>query len=136
MSPRYLLDSDICIYIRRKRPPEILSRLQELAPGDVAISVITYGELAFGVAKNPDPRASVELARMIAIAPVLPLSPLAGELYGRVRASLEKTGRIIGPNDLWVAAHAIASGLILVTNNEREFRRIDGLKIENWAKRT
>ncbi len=73
---------------------------------------------------------------MIAIAPVLPLSPLAGELYGRVRASLEKTGRIIGPNDLWVAAHAIASGLILVTNNEREFRRIDGLKIENWAKRT
>ena len=134
MTAKYLLDSDICIYIRRKRPPGILARLQTMTPGDIAISVITYGELAFGAAENPDPRASADLARMITIAPVLPLPQQTGEIYGALRATLEKQGRIIGPNDLWIAAHAIASGLILVTNNEREFRRIEELKIENWAK--
>lgn len=134
MSPRYLLDSDICIYIRRKRPPDVLARLQALSPGNVAISVITYGKLAFGAAKSANPNALTELGRMITVAPVLPLPPRAGEIYGGLRATLSAQGRIIGPNDLWIAAHAIASGLTLVTNNEREFRRIDGLKIENWAK--
>ncbi|MDE2473898.1 MAG: type II toxin-antitoxin system VapC family toxin [Alphaproteobacteria bacterium] len=134
MTIRYLLDSDICIYIRRKRPPAVGAKFDLLTPGEVAMSVITYGELFSGAVKNPDPRALPELARMAALAPVLGLSEGAGEIYGRIRAKLETQGRNIGNNDLWIAAHAISADLTLVTNNEREFRRIDGLKIENWAK--
>jgi tRNA(fMet)-specific endonuclease VapC len=88
----------------------------------------------FGAAKSLDPRAPAEVLRMIALAPVLALPEAAGRIYGDIRAALARQGRLIGPNDLWIAAHAIAAGLTLVTNNEDEFRRVEGLKIENWAK--
>ena len=134
MTARYILDSDICVYIRSRKPAHVLTRFETLAPGEVVMSVITYGELTSGAIKNSNPRAIPELHRMISLAPVLPMPGEAGEIYGKIRASLEKQGKMIGSNDLWIAAHAIASGLVLVTNNEREFRRVDGLKIENWAK--
>jgi tRNA(fMet)-specific endonuclease VapC len=135
MAPRYLLDTDICIYIRRKQPPAILARFEALQPGDVAISVITYGELSYGAAKSAEPkRASAALERLSALLTVLPLPEDAGRAYGTIRAALAAKGNTIGPNDLWIAAHAMSAGLILVTNNEREFKRVKGLKIENWAK--
>ncbi|HMI95948.1 MAG TPA: type II toxin-antitoxin system VapC family toxin [Micropepsaceae bacterium] len=131
---RYLLDTNTCIYIRGKQP-KIVSRFEKLDPGEVGISVIAYGELAYGVSKSKQSdRAIAGLERFIASIPVLPMPIEAGEAYGHLRAALEEKGEIIGPNDLWIAAHALVSGLTLVTNNEREFKRVKDLKFENWTK--
>jgi tRNA(fMet)-specific endonuclease VapC len=101
----------------------------------VAISVITIGELAYGAAKSADRvRAAKGFEWVMRTMPILPLPPKAGDRYGDLLAELERSGSIIGGNDLWIAAHALAEGLILVTNNGREFRRIRGLKIENWVR--
>ncbi len=136
MAPRYLLDTNICIYVRRRRPPEVLARFSRLSAGEAALSLITYGELMYGAAKlDPaPPRAAEQLQEFFAMIEVLPLPIEAGRKYGEIRVLLESQGRIIGNNDLWIAAHAICADLILVTNNEREFRRVPGLKIENWTK--
>lgn len=136
MEFRYLLDTNICIYIRQKRPAKLLARFEQLRPGEVGISVITYGELAYGVAKSADPeRAAAGLLRLVDLLPALPLPKEAGSTYGAIRAVLAAKGNLIGPNDLWIAAHALAAGLTLVTNNEREFKRVPGLRIENWARK-
>ena len=132
---RYLLDTNICIYIRQKRPANVFARMQEQNPGDAGLSIISYGELSYGVAKSADPKANADaLSRFVELIPVLLLPVGAGEIYGEMRAALESDGSMIGSNDLWIAAHALASGLTLVTNNVREFRRVPKLKIENWAK--
>jgi tRNA(fMet)-specific endonuclease VapC len=131
---RFLLDTNICIYIRRRRPPAVLARFRQLKPGEAVLSVITYGELAYGAEKSQfREQARRQLAELAGLLPVLELPPRAGEFYGSIRAALAARGDMIGNNDLWIAAHAKAAGLILVTNNEREFRRIDGLEIQNWA---
>jgi tRNA(fMet)-specific endonuclease VapC len=136
MRLRFLLGTNICIYIRRKRPPELLARFKNTRPGTAAISVITYGELLFGAEKSARRVEALEqLEELTALLPVLPLPKEAGDTYGAVRANLEVRGEMIGNNDLWIAAHAKAAGLILVTNNEREFKRIPGLKIQNWTER-
>lgn len=130
-----LLDTNICIYIRQQRPPAVLARFQKLKPGEAVLSVITFGELFYGAGKSPmRDRAHAILSELAALLPVMPLPREAGESYGAIRADLEVRGEPIGNNDLWIAAHAKAAGLILVTNNEREFRRVRGLKVENWAK--
>jgi tRNA(fMet)-specific endonuclease VapC len=134
MAARFLLDTNICIYIRQRRPPAVLARFQQLQPGDAVLSVITYGELVYGAEKSQSrERAMNQLAELAGLLPVLHLPPAAGEFYGSMRAALEAEGTVIGNNDLWIAAHARAARLILVTNNEREFRRIPGLEIQNWA---
>lgn len=134
MAARYLLDTNICIYIRQKRPPSVLARFARLKPGEAVLSVITYGELLYGAEKSRERTlALARLQELISLLPVLELPLEASARYGQFRADLEKRGEIIGGNDLWIAAHAQATGLILVTNNEREFRRIKGLKLQNWA---
>jgi tRNA(fMet)-specific endonuclease VapC len=134
MEPRYLLDTNICIYIRQKRPEEVLRRFRKLRQGEAALSVITYGELLYGAAKSSQRAAALErLRELVHFLPALAMPETAGETYGTIRAELESKGEMIGNNDLWIAAHALASGLILVTNNEREFRRVRGLKVQNWA---
>jgi tRNA(fMet)-specific endonuclease VapC len=131
---RFLLDATICIYIRRRRPAAVLARFRQLKPGEAVLSVITYGELACGAEKSQfRERAHRQLAELAGLLPVLELPSRAGEFYGSIRAALAAEGGMIGNNDLWIAAHAKAAGLVLVTNNEREFRRIDGLEIQNWA---
>ena len=133
MAARFLLDTNICIYIRRQKPPEVLARFQRLRPGDAVISVITYGELCYGAEKSQSrEQALAQLNELAGLLPVIELPPQVGDVYGAIRARLEVIGRIIGNNDLWIAAHAMATGLTLVTNNEREFRRIQGLKLQNW----
>lgn len=132
--PQYLLDTNICIYIRQKRPPEVLRRFRKLAVGDAAISVITYGELLYGAERSAARTASLErLHALVTLMPVLPMPTSGAEAYGAIRAELERSGRMIGNNDLWIAAHARAADLVLVTNNEREFQRVPGLNVENWA---
>jgi len=134
MEPRYLLDTNICIYIRQKRPEDLLRRFEKLAPGEAAVSVITYGELLYGAEKSAQRRAALErLRELVLLLPALPLPEAAAESYGKIRAELESKGEMIGNNDLWIAAHASAADLTLVTNNEREFRRVRGLKLQNWA---
>lgn len=134
MEPRFLLDTNICIYIRQKRPDEVLRRFRKLRAGEAVLSVITYGELLYGAAKSAQRAAALErLRELINLLPALPLPETAAEAYGTIRAHLEARGEMIGNNDLWIAAHALASNLTLVTNNEREFRRVHGLKVQNWA---
>ncbi|WP_457091239.1 type II toxin-antitoxin system tRNA(fMet)-specific endonuclease VapC [Microvirga sp. P5_D2] len=135
VEPSYLLDTNICIYIRRERPQGVLERFKALAPGSTAISIVTYGELIYGVHKSPNPdKAMAVLQELIALIPVLPIAGDVAKAYGTIRSDLAVRGELIGNNDLWIAAHAKSLGLVLVTNNESEFQRVDGLKIENWAR--
>jgi tRNA(fMet)-specific endonuclease VapC len=134
VAARFLLDTNICIHIRRLQPPEVLARFQRLKPGEAVLSVITYGELLYGVEKSQfREQAMKQLAELAGLMPVMELPLEAGRFYGAIRAALEIKGEKIGNNDLWIAAHAKAAGLTLVTNNEREFRRVEGLKMQNWV---
>jgi tRNA(fMet)-specific endonuclease VapC len=134
MSPRYLLDTNICIYIHRRKPDEVLKRFRNLKPGDAAISVVTWGELLYGAEKSEQRKKVMQLLEEFqTLIPVLPMPEKSGRIYGAIRATLESRGTPIGNNDLWIAAHAKAIGLTIVTNNEREFRRVPGLKVQNWV---
>ena len=134
MPPARLLDTNICIYVARHHPPSVARRFARAAPGSLGISVITWGELSFGAAKSSDSsRADSLLEQFSRIVTVLPLPAEAGLHYGRVRALLERAGTPIGNNDLWIAAHALALGVPLVSNNLHEFERVPGLKLENWV---
>jgi len=130
----YLLDTNICMYIRKKKPERVSQRFRNVGFGEAAISVITYGELLYGANKSGQrARSLATVEEFVRIVPPLPLPENAAEAYGFIRAELEVRGETVGPNDLWIAAHALASGLTLVTNEDREFRRVRGLKIQNWA---
>jgi tRNA(fMet)-specific endonuclease VapC len=134
MEARYLLDTNVCIYIRQKRPEEVLRRFRKLRPGEAVLSVITYGELIYGAAKSEQRVAALaRLRELVNLLPAASLPETAAEAYGAIRAELESKGEMIGNNDLWIAAHAVAAGLTLVTNNGKEFRRVRGLKMQNWA---
>ena len=133
-SARYLLDTNVCIYIRRRRPEAVLNRFRGLRVGEACMSVITFGELVFGANKSDRrEQALVELNEFASMVPIVALPREAAIRYGAVRASLTRAGSIIGNNDLWIAAHALASDLIVVTNNVGEFKRVDGLRIEDWT---
>lgn len=131
---KYLLDTNICIYIKNHRPPEVLARFSKLSPGRVAMSAITYGELYYGAEKSSKARESKQiLAQLTALIPVLPLDDSVSIQYGKIRQSLQSSGKLIGNNDLWISAHVLAGKLILVTNNVTEFERVPGLRVENWV---
>ena len=134
METHFLLDTNICTYIRQEKPEKVLRRFRALRTGEAAISVITYGELVFGATKSTQRATALErLAELLNWLPALPLPENAGYAYGTMRAHLATRGQMIGNNDLWIAAHAVAAELTLVTNNEKEFLRVRGLKIQNWA---
>jgi tRNA(fMet)-specific endonuclease VapC len=134
MAVRYLLDTNICIYIAKHNPPAVRARFEQLTAGELAMSVITWGELRFGAEKSKArAKALAALEQLQNLIQIAPLTDDAGVHYGEIRSALEKTGKPIGNNDLWIAAHARAQGWVLVTNNEREFRRVKGLAVENWV---
>lgn len=134
MAATRLLDTNICIYIARSRPPSVARRFARAAPGSLGISIVTWGELCFGAAKSSDPARARSLLEDFARAVgVLDLPAAAGRHYGDVRAELQRAGTPIGNNDLWIAAHALALDVPLVSNNTREFERVPGLKLENWV---
>jgi tRNA(fMet)-specific endonuclease VapC len=129
-----MLDTDICIYIAKGRPAKVRERIDQLKPGSVVISVVTYGELHYGASNSDYPEKALrQLDIFLQNIPVEGLSRGAGQIYGQLRTTLESKGLPSGSNDLWIAAHAIDLGATLATNNEREFRRVPGLKFENWA---
>ena len=134
MPIRYLLNTNICIYIQRRKPGEVLVHFQTLKPGDAAISVIPWGELLYGAERSQQRKRALQvLEEFKSLVPVLAMPENAGIAYGTIRVSLESRGKLLGNNDLWIAAHAKAAALTIVTNNEREFQRVPGLKILNWA---
>ena len=131
----YLLDTNICIYIIKKRPEQVIERLRHTRISEVGVSSITVSELEYGAAKSSRP-AQNKLAIVEFLAPleILPYDDMAAQEYGKVRAYLEKQGTPVGSMDMLIAAHALSLNCILVTNNEREFRLIPNLKIQNWTK--
>ncbi|MFQ3168745.1 MAG: tRNA(fMet)-specific endonuclease VapC [Limisphaerales bacterium] len=132
---RYLLDTNICIYLIKRSPPAVIRRFQKLRVGDMGVSAITFCELQFGVANSAKPKQN-QLALMGFLAPleVRDFPAAAGAVYGEVRAHLQRKGTPVGNYDLLIGAHALHEGLTLVTNNTREFKRIPNLKVENWAR--
>jgi tRNA(fMet)-specific endonuclease VapC len=131
---KYLLDTDMCSYIARGRPSAVRERFEHLTVGDLGMSCVTYGELAFGCRLQPArPELFAALERLVELIPVVPVTQEVGLEYAEVRALLQSKGALIGPNDLWIAAQARHAGLVLVTNNVKEFKRVPHLKVENWA---
>jgi len=128
-----MLDTHICIYIINARPPAVLERFRRERLGSISISSVTAAELAFGVAKSGSARNREALEMFLAPLEVLPFDASAIWHYGDLRAALERRGEPIGALDTMIAAHAMASNTILVTNNTREFARVAGLRLENWA---
>jgi len=131
----YLLDTNICIYIINKKPTSVIKRIQTKQPEQIAISTITQAELEYGIArsKNVD-QNRIALLEFLFPFLLIDFDQMAAVQYGLIRASLEAQGKPIGPMDMLLAAQAKSMDLILVTNNEKEFRRIEGLKLENWVK--
>jgi tRNA(fMet)-specific endonuclease VapC len=131
---KFLLDTNAYIHLRQGRPA-ISARMRAVDADQIGISVITFGELAFGAHRSPQrDRALRQLEDTTSMFAILPLPVSSAEVYGRIRAQLSRKGLMIGANDLWIAAHALAGGYTLVTDNMREFERVEGLRIENWAR--
>jgi tRNA(fMet)-specific endonuclease VapC len=128
-----MLDTDICIYVMRDRPTGIQQRFDLLAD-ELCISMITLGELLYGAEKSERRVQNLRAAeRFSARLEVLPFSVAAASHYGQIRAELEAAGMLAGPYDMLIGAHARSEGLTVVTNNVREFARMPGLRVENWA---
>lgn len=131
---KFLLDTNICIYIMKERPESVIRRFRQVDPRDVGISIITVAELEYGAAKSRDiQRNREQLRRFCQPFPVVGLSDEDVRVFGEVRTDLERRGLPIGAYDLLIAAQAKCRGLVLVTNNVREFERVQRLKIENWV---
>jgi tRNA(fMet)-specific endonuclease VapC len=135
--PRYMLDTDICSYIMKRSSDAVLKRLQKVPVADVCISVITKSELLYGVELSPRRRRDeAALSEFLRYVEVLDFTDKASLHYARIRADLKTVGKMIGANDLLIAAHARSLGLTLVTNNTGEFSRVRNLALENWTVRT
>lgn len=133
---KYLLDTNICIYIIKKKPQNVVIKLSKININDVGISSITLSELEYDIEKSSNPNKNrIALIEFLSIMEIYNYNDNAAKEYGIIRSDLEKRGQIIGSMDMLIAAHAKSMELILVTNNEDEFKRIKGLAIENWIKR-
>ncbi len=133
---KFLLDTNIFIYLCKGTYPAIADHIRTFGPGDVVISSITLAELEFGIAKSAKPEKNRKhFQELLLPFEILPFDSGAAVEYGAVRSCLERSGQAIGPMDTLIAAHALAIGACLVTNNEREFKRVPGLKIENWCEK-
>ena len=131
---KYLIDTNICIYIMNKLPAGVIKKFKQFALGDVGISTITVSELQYGVAKSIHRKENQQrLEQFMAPLEILAYDEMAAKAYGDIRFHLEKYGQPIGPLDVLIAAHALSKNLILVTNNDKEFKRIKNLQVENWT---
>ena len=128
-----MLDTNICIYAIKQRPPEVLAALRAQEVAGLGLSSVTVAELAFGVAKSGSARNQKALEQFLEPLEIADFDRSAALVYGRLRAALEASGTPIGPLDTQIAAHALALGVILVSNNQREFARVPGLRLEDWV---
>ena len=131
---KYMLDTNICKYLIKKKPENVLTNLQSNMSDGIAISAITLAELMHGVEASACPeKNALALNQFLSIVEILPFNDEAAVEYGKICATLRRQGTPIGTMDMLIAAHAKAKGLIIVTNNVREFERVDGINLENWA---
>lgn len=131
--PLYMLDTDTCVFVLRGPSDELTHKLLAVPLEQQCISVVTLAELQFGVVMSSHPdKNQIALSEFVGHLAVLDLTDDAANAYADIRSRLQKTGQMIGANDLFIAAHALSLGAVLVTNNVREFQRVPGLKIENW----
>lgn len=135
MPTQYLLDTNICIYIIKLQPEIVRQHFEKHLPNrNILISVITLGELRFGAEKSVHKAKALRVIdELIAMIQVVELDEAVADHYAQIRNDLTSKGQIIGANDLWLAAHARANDWVMVTNNEKEFLRVDGLVVENWV---
>lgn len=132
----YMLDTNICIYAMKKKPQLVLRRFKDELYNGICISAITLAELEYGMKHSSNPLKNEQaLLRFLAPLSILPFGSAAASEYGALRAYLQSQGTPIGPLDMLIAGHARSEGLVLVTNNVREFERVPHLKIENWAQK-
>ena len=131
---RYLLDTNIVSDLIRNPQGHVAARIAQVGEETVCTSIIVASELRYGATKKGSPRLSAQVDAVLGTLPILNFEPDADTHYGALRTALEKAGRIIGANDMLIAAHALAAGAILVTDNAREFSRIEGLTQENWLR--
>ena len=132
---KYLIDTNICIYIMNKRPTGIIHKFKLFDVGEIGVSTITVSELQYGVSKSKNRRLNKQrIEEFLSPLEILPYDEIAASIYGDIRLQLEKRGEPIGPLDLLIAAHALSRNLVLISNNEKEFKRVKKLKVENWAK--
>jgi len=130
----YMLDTNICSYIIRNRPQSIKEKLQEVEKHHtVALSSIVVSELLYGARKKESPKLSKIVAAFINNFVIYDYSKISAQSYANIRTDLEKKGQIIGANDLLIASHALSLEAVLVTNNTREFERVEGLLLEDWS---
>ena len=131
---KYMLDTNICIYLIKQQPRQMIDKFQGIAPGEITISTVTVAEMMYGVGKSQHKEKNkAALESFLAPLEIVDFNFRAAQHYGVVRAYLEKKGKPIGAYDLMIAAHALSLGLVLVTNNKREFQRIPDLIVENWV---
>lgn len=131
---KYMLDTNICVYLIKKKPEIVLTRLQSNMGDGIGISAITLAELQHGVEASAYPeKNTLALNQFLSIVEIMPFDDEAAAEYGKICAALRRQGTPIGTMDTLIAAHARAKGLIIVTNNTREFERVDGLELENWV---
>lgn len=132
---KYMLDTNICIYAIKHKPPEVIKNFLKHNPDDICVSSITYGELMHGMEKSQTvERNRAAITLFLSSISILSFDDYAAEEYGKIRAELEQKGTPMGPMDMLIAGHARSERLILVTNNTREFFRVENLEVENWAK--
>jgi tRNA(fMet)-specific endonuclease VapC len=130
----YLLDSNICIYIINGRPRKVVQKIKEYNPPEIKLSSISIAELEYGVSKSENREKNRQaLINFASAFDIVDFNDDDAEIYGMIRADLEKKGQVIGPYDMQIAAQAISRNMVLVTNNVREYCRVKNLKIENWA---
>ena len=131
---KYLFDTNICIYLIKNKPVSVLRRFSKIAPGSIAVSNITVAEMYYGIAKSSKQNQNtIALEEFLLPLMIIDFDKNDARIYGKIRYELEKRGKIIGAMDLLIGAQAMSRNLILVTNNEKEFKRIDALKVENWT---
>lgn len=132
---KYLIDTNICIYIMNHSPPEVIQKFKDVKVGEIGISTISVSELSYGVAKSKSQQQNEKrLEEFLVPFEILPYDEKASKYYGLIRSQLEAQGNVIGPLDMLIAAHALSENLVLVTNNEKEFNRIETLKVDNWVR--
>ena len=132
---KYMLDTNICIGLIRRKPPNLIKRLTHCEPGEVGVSSITIAELAYGANKSSQIEQNLSaLEQFLFPIEIVDFDQRASAAYGVVRAYLEREGKVIGSMDMLIGAHALSLGAILITNNVDEFKRIPKLKVEDWMK--
>ena len=129
----WMLDTDTCSYVLRERPPQVLERLDKVARDEIVLSTIVCAELRYGAARLKSKKLAATIEAWLGLFVILPWDDAASQAYARIRAALEAGGKPIGNLDVLIAAHAVACGAVLVTNNTLHVSQVSGLRIENWA---